>query len=291
VKHLLIAGFVALGAVSANAADLPAQTYTKAPIPTPRPIYDWSGLYIGMNAGGGRNDNCWNMNGYNVPVFSPTGTSTFIGVSGVTGLSEGCSNGTGAVVGGQIGYRYQINSWVFGIEAQGDWSDLNSSFTSTALSGLNTTLARFPGGAASLINTSKVDGIGMFTGQIGYSLGPILWYIKGGAAITDNKYSGGASASLGTASIGLTDAGSAVKFGEVVGIGLEYMFASGWSVGAEYNHLFMGSQNVGLAYTGNTVNVIGLKAGNIVGIPSRNESMSGDIDVATVRLNYSFGAR
>ena len=30
----------------------------------------------------------------------------------------------GGTVGGQIGYRWQAASWVFGLEAQGNWADL-----------------------------------------------------------------------------------------------------------------------------------------------------------------------
>jgi hypothetical protein len=51
----------------------------------------------------------------------------------------------------------------------------------------------------------------------------------------------------------------------------------------------MGDQQVGFAYTGasGTGALAGIR--NPAGIPSRNETISGDIDMATVRLNYSFG--
>ncbi len=288
-RHLLAGCVAALAVAPAMAADFPI----KAPPPQLAAVYSWTGFYLGINAGGGQSGNCWGQNGYNIPVLSPTGKSTFIGISGVNGHSEGCSTSTGAVVGGQVGYRYQLNSFVFGIEAQGDWADLGSSFSSNQLSALNTALSVLArgNGSASLTNTSKTDAIGMFTGQVGYSFGPALWYVKGGVAVTDNKYSGVANATLGTASAGLTDAGSAVRFGEVVGTGLDYMLGSGWSIGAEYNHLFMGKQTVGLAYTGNTVNIPGFIAVPVAGIPSRSESISGDIDMATIRLNYRFPAR
>jgi outer membrane immunogenic protein len=262
-------------------------------MPAARPIYDWSGFYLGLNGGGAQSHNCWNMNGYNVPVFSPSGKPTFIGISGATNIAEGCSTSTGAVFGGQVGYRYQVNSFVFGLEAQGDWANLSSSFNSAAFTGINTALSKLPGrlaGGASLVNTSKVDAIGMFTGQVGYSFGPLLWYVKGGAAVTDTKYSGVANLNVGTLlTVNATDAASAVRFGEVVGTGVEWMFAPGWSIGAEYNHLFMGSQNVGFAYTGSSVTAKGLTSVNAAGIPSRNVSINGDLDMATFRLNYSFG--
>jgi len=40
----------------------------------------------------------------------------------VAPFREGCHDATGGVVGGQIGYRWQSASWVFGVEAQGDWA-------------------------------------------------------------------------------------------------------------------------------------------------------------------------
>ena len=41
--------------------------------------------------------------------------------------NEGCHDTDGGVAGGQIGYRWQSASWVFGLEAQGNWADLRGS--------------------------------------------------------------------------------------------------------------------------------------------------------------------
>jgi outer membrane immunogenic protein len=74
-------------------------------------VYDWTGFYIGGNAGWGNSHNSWN-------ALNPDGS--FFG-------SEGSNNADGAVAGGQIGYRWQAGTWVFGVEAQGDWADLRGS--------------------------------------------------------------------------------------------------------------------------------------------------------------------
>jgi outer membrane immunogenic protein len=150
----------------ASAADLPARTYTKAPAMIAA-AYDWSGFYIGINGGGGTSHNCWGLNNDGI-----TGTGLL-----APAVGEGCHNATGGVVGGQIGYRWQSANWVYGVEAQGDWADL---------SGSNTSL--FYG--AGFVNQTKTDAFGLFTGQIGYSWNNVLLYVKGGAAVTDNKYSG-----------------------------------------------------------------------------------------------------
>ena len=288
----LLLGSVAILAFmgAATAADL---AYKAAPVARAAPVVDWSGIYLGINGGYGRSNNCWDLNGANVPVFGGpvTGGSAFLGISGAftPPLAEGCNSGNGAVFGGQVGYRYQVNNFVFGIEAQGDWANLKGSNTSSVFNKINAAIAP---ASVTLVNTSKVDAIGMFTGQVGYSFGSVLWYVKGGAAVTNNEYDGALTLDVPATAFGLTatDHASAVRFGEVIGTGVDVMLAPGWSLGVEYNHLFMGSQQVGFAYTGAAGT--GALAGLInspAGVPSRNETISGDIDMATVRLNYSFG--
>ena len=104
-------GLIALGmAAPATAADLAARPYTKAPPPMVAPIYDWTGFYIGANGGWGQSNSCLNF----VDAFGH-----------FTDFADGCRSRSGGLVGGQIGYRWQANQWVFGLEAQGDWADLS----------------------------------------------------------------------------------------------------------------------------------------------------------------------
>src|SRR5262249_2248055 len=109
-----VVGLLALGAAApASAADLPARPYTKAPAMVAA-IYDWSGFYVGLNGGGGWSHKCWSLTqAANVVIVPP--------------LNEGCHDATGGTVGGQIGYRWQMSSWVFGIEAQGNWANFKGS--------------------------------------------------------------------------------------------------------------------------------------------------------------------
>src|SRR3954453_16480883 len=111
-KFLLsTAGLLALGlGTPASAADMAV----KAPPPAPLPvIYNWSGFYIGANGGWGQSHNCLDFVTLVGPVFS-----------------DGCADRSGGLAGGQIGYRWQTNQFVFGLEAQGDWADLKSSHIS-----------------------------------------------------------------------------------------------------------------------------------------------------------------
>src|ERR1700742_168240 len=113
MKKTLLGAAGLLAALSlsapASAADLPARPYTKAPAMVAA-IYDWSGFYIGLNGGGGETHKCWDFNN------SPT-------LVAVPGFREGCHDATGGTVGGQVGYRWQMGAWVFGVEGQGNWAN------------------------------------------------------------------------------------------------------------------------------------------------------------------------
>jgi outer membrane immunogenic protein len=231
----ILAAALAVGAAApAVAADLPARapaTYSKAPAIV-EAAYDWSGFYVGINGGGATGKVDWSLdNG---------------------GGDEGSHNPTGGTVGGQIGYRWQtMGSWVFGVEAQGNWADFKGNNVSNIFN---------PN-----VNQTKTDAFGLFTGQIGYAWDRALFYVKGGAAVTDNKYS------VFSAPGGFfMDGTSETRWGASAGVGFEYAFAPNWSVGFEYDHLFMGTKDVndGVFVTDN---------------------IKQDVDLFTARLNYKFG--
>jgi len=236
-------------AIPASAADLAARPYTKAPPPVVAPIYDWSGLYIGINGGGGSAHKCWDQNNAGgVPIAPP--------------IALGCHDATGGTVGGQIGYRWQRANWVFGVEAQGNWADFKGSNANLAVAGIQ--------------DETKVDAFGLFTGQVGYAWNNVLLYVKGGAAVASDKYR------VFDIPSGLTIVnGNETRWGGAVGAGLEFGFAPNWSVGVEYDHLFMGDRDVSFFFVGNA----GLPAGVFAGAAR----ISQDVDIGLVRLNYRFG--
>ncbi|HKG99688.1 MAG TPA: outer membrane beta-barrel protein [Bradyrhizobium sp.] len=240
---------VALGmAAPASAADLAARPYTKARPPMMAAIYDWSGFYIGANGGGGWSHKCWDLTNDIGFVVSPA-------------VREGCHDATGAVAGGQIGYRWQASSWVFGLEAQGDWANLRGSNASAPLAF-----------GPAVTNRSKIDALGLFTGQIGYAWSNVLFYVKGGAAVAGDKYEG-----LVTATGVVFDRARETRWGAVVGAGIEFGFAPNWSIGFEYDHAFMGRRDINFDFVTAPV------------VFSRTDSIRQDIDIATVRVNYRWG--
>ena len=227
-------------AAPAAAADLAARPYTKAPPPVIAPVYDWTGFYIGVNGGWGSSHNCWDQ----VPG------GVFIG-------SDGCHDASGGTAGGQIGYRWQAGTWVFGLEAQGNWADFSGSNNAGLFPGIFT-------------NQTKIDAFGLFTGQIGYAVNNVLLYAKGGAALTDNRYR-----TYFTPTGVLAASADDTRWGAAVGAGIEVGFAPNWTAGIEYNHLFMDDHT----YTLTTP----------AGALFSNVRVSQDVDLVTVRVNYKWG--
>jgi outer membrane immunogenic protein len=235
---LVTASLIALGAAApALAADLAARPYTKAP-PMIAAVYDWSGFYIGANGGWGTSRNCWD--------FIGVGTS-----------AEGCHDADGGTIGGQVGYRWQAGTWVFGLEAQGNWADFKGSNVSLF--------------APAFRNESRVNAFGLFTGQVGYAVNNVLFYVKGGAAVTSNEYRSFVTATNALAGTTSDD----TRWGGTVCVGLEYCFAPNWSFGVEYNHLFMQDRTYNFT----------TPAGGFFS----NDRIRQDVDLVTARLNYKFG--
>jgi outer membrane immunogenic protein len=240
MKKILLGtiGLVAVGmAAPAVAADLPQRMPAAAPAMMMPYVYDWTGFYIGGNGGWGSSRNCWgNFTNFIVP--------------------EGCNSRSGGMIGGQGGYRWQAGQFVFGLEAEGDWTSMRGSLPSV----------NFPG----TTNSSKVTSVGLFTGQIGYAMDAALFYLKGGAALTNNNF-----LNYNTLSgVGLYYA-TTHKLGATVGVGFEYGFTPNWSAGIEYDHLFMGNANNSFSCVAGCAAVV--------------NTISQDVDMFTVRANYKFG--
>jgi outer membrane immunogenic protein len=247
MKKLLlgIAGVIAL-AVPASAADLAARPYAKAPAMIAA-VYDWSGFYIGVNGGWGSSHKCWDLY---------TAAGALVG-------SEGCHDATGGVAGGQIGYRWQAGAWVFGVEGQGDWADLR---------GRNRSLV-----APAFDNESRIGAFGLFTGQVGYAFNNVLLYVKGGAAVTDDRFRTYFTGTNVLAANGVSDTS---RWGGTVGAGLEFGFSPNWSAAVEYDHLFMGNRT----YTFTNNGAVGA-----AGTFFASDRIKQDVDLVTVRVNYRWG--
>jgi outer membrane immunogenic protein len=108
MNRIIIACALALTAATpALAADLPPMSPApRAPavyVPPVAPVYNWSGIYLGINGGYGFG---------NVKA-------TFAGTP-FSGTADG------GLVGGTLGANYQIGQFVLGVEGDGDWADFGN---------------------------------------------------------------------------------------------------------------------------------------------------------------------
>lgn len=184
---LIALGLLATTSI-ASAADLPARTYTKAPIVSP--AYNWTGFYIGAMGGYGWSD------------------------------SQGMDL-KGGFAGGTLGYNWQGagSPWVFGIEAEGAWSDIGQTAGIVGLLTVGT----------------KIEGFGSVSGRIGYAFDNVLVYGKGGVGFASNE--------VNVAVLGVNFNDSKTHVGYSVGAGVEVGFARNWSVKAEYLYAGYGSED------------------------------------------------
>ncbi len=198
MKRVLLAsvGLIALIGAAA-AADLPpGPNYYKAPAYLPPP-YTWSGFYIGINGGGGLGRSNWDtVGGFNV---------------------------SGGLVGGTVGYNYQVSHVVFGVEGDVDWSGIQGSTGGTSTSN-------------SWLSTVR--------GRIGYAADRFMPYITGG----------GAFGTINASAPGLAG-GSATNAGWTLGAGLEFAIAGNWTAKAEYLYVDLGRFNCGVGCGAPTDNV------------------------------------
>jgi len=172
------------------------------------------------------------------------------------GIAEGCNSKSGGLFGGQAGYRAQFGQFVVGAEVQGDWANLRASLPSVFHPGW--------------IDSAKVTSVFLFTGQVGYAVNAALFYLKGGGAMANNNFL--VQDAVGN---GLYYATSH-KLGATIGVGFEYGFTPNWTVGLEYDRLMMGNSN-------NSFSV------QSPGLAAAANSISQNIDMFTVRVNYKFG--
>ena len=114
-KAFSASAFAVMAASSvASAADM-APRYTKAP-PAMVEVWNWTGFYIGGNAG-----YSWGRSNSDVSYFN---TLTGVPIVPPRGSILGAGyDMNGAIAGGQIGYNWQSSNWVFGLEADAQWSD------------------------------------------------------------------------------------------------------------------------------------------------------------------------
>jgi outer membrane immunogenic protein len=251
---------VAIGGLAAGpavAADMPVKA-----LPPPPPVFTWTGPYAGLQAGGG-----WAHTNY---------ASDFNCAVGV--LCESADqNSSGWVLGGQLGYRYQFNRVVLGIEGSFAAADINSTVGSTCTPGVNTCIG-IPGGFDVRYKTT-VDSLASATLQAGWAFeNNFLVYAKGGWATA--QISRQANDVLGPAAAATFE--SVLHnhaSGYTVGVGGEYAFSNTVSFALEYDYYRL---NAGARST------IAVSGSGVNAFLNTEGPLSANVHTVMLRMNLRF---
>jgi len=253
MRRLVLALLASIAVVgTAAAADMPV----KAPVykaPVVAPPYNWTGFYVGLNAGGswGRQEN------------------DLVTVPGGVTLLSNSDNLDGFIGGGQIGYNWQINQFVLGVEAdfQGSGQKADGSFLIPFIPAI--VAPAVPGLTANY--TDKLEWFGTVRARAGYTWDRWLAYVTGGWAFGHGTLSGtGTTTPAGTV---LAFSASQDYSGWTIGGGLEWAFADHWSAKAEYLYIDFGN---GPTVVVNTAGSLAIASGKMTD------------NIARLGVNYHF---
>jgi outer membrane immunogenic protein len=213
MKRLVLASMSALAIVAmmgaANAADMGRRRAmpTKAPAYV-EPFYNWTGFYAGINGGYGFGNSQWS---------APAGANRF--------------DIDGGLVGGTLGYNYQMGRVVFGVEGDVDWNGIQGSMNTVPCLGAS-------------CETDTNSWLATVRGRVGYAFDRIMPYITAGGAFGDVKMN---AVGLGSQ----TD----TRVGWTAGAGVEFALTGPWTAKVEYLYVDLGDKTCGTAICGTPTTV------------------------------------
>jgi outer membrane immunogenic protein len=219
-----IAWLACSGFMPAMAADLPVKAPPK-PVPQITP-FTWTGFYAGINGGAG-----W---GRAAEQFSDQTSATVAPVS-VTGGGAGVTHLSGAFGGVQAGYNWQMQSLVYGLEADFQGSTQRGSLGLCDQPGCLPGLVFLATGA-----NYRLPWFATVRGRLGYTpLPSTLLYLTGGLAVgrIEEDFSEGP---VGGAAILGVDTGT-TRTGWTFGGGVESAITDHWTAKVEYLYVDYGT--------------------------------------------------
>jgi outer membrane immunogenic protein len=214
--------FVAfVGAVqSVSAADLPTRpAYAPAPMMSPTPVYNWTGIYVGLNGGYG-----W---GNQDPLDL------------ITNRFDGQTLGfSGGVVGGTVGAQIQSGHVVLGFEADLDWANLKGSGV------IYPTIGGVPQTVVGINASTNIDWESTARVRVGYANQNWLFYATGGMAILGAKTNLTTTGGATCASLIASCTGLSKQIGAALGAGVEYGITPEISAKLEYLYITAASLDI-----------------------------------------------
>jgi len=206
----IVGAIAAIGMASAaSAADLPRRSAPQTFV-QPVPIFTWTGFYVGASAGYAFGD----------------GRSVVGGLApGFLGGGNSKSLGDGFIIGGTVGYNYQVSPmFVVGVEADLSYLDVGKTVTN------------------GFVTVSQdMTYFGTVRGRLGLTFDRFMVYGTGGLAYA-NVESTTSINGLGNFYTGRKDD---TRVGYTVGGGVEYAFTNNLSAKVEYLYYDLGDNNYG----------------------------------------------
>jgi len=217
---LIIASALMFAAPVAQAADMAL----KAPPPAPA-VDPWAGWYLGVNIGGswGR---AADTTTYGAPPVLFAATSSHL---------------DGVIGGGQVGYNWHSNSWLFGLEADiqgsGERSSATTSLTNTILVPINGVF--FPINiTGNLTDNERLSWFGTLRARLGLLASPTwLFSVTGGLAygeIQNNE-------TFTVGPVTVLNNFNNTRAGWTVGGGVEGVVSGNWTAKLEYLYMDFGT--------------------------------------------------
>jgi outer membrane immunogenic protein len=202
MKTTIFAALLCLLAVAEGfAADLPSPAPTPPPRYAPLQSYDWSGFYVGINGGYGFGTTNW--------------------INNALPFETGSFGTNGGLAGGTLGLNYQAGQFVFGFEADADWTMFKGT-SAVAYCSLIT---------AGAVCQTEERWLATFRARVGYAFDRLLIF---GTA-------GGATGNIWTGLVPPSTFDMSNNFGWTVGGGLEASITPNWSAKIEYLYMNLGS--------------------------------------------------
>ena len=226
------------------------------------PLFTWSGFYGGQ-AGG----YTWTGNGATRPdgLWSTALDAAGSAFTAANGAPAGQPHNF--LGGGQIGFNYQIKSFVIGVEADLTYTGLDTT-SATAAASTGGNLAFTPDVSSHWLSTVR--------GRFGTAIDRLLIYTTGGLAVAQRNFNNGYAVLSPDGQDFSIGSASRTAAGLALGGGLEYALTKNWTLKGEYLYANLGPGR-SFVSDGSTVSVN----------PSFRQ---GDLDEKVVRaaINYKF---
>jgi outer membrane immunogenic protein len=126
-----------------------------------------------------------------------------------------------------MGWNWQFNQVVFGLEGDGSYTQIQGSTTGTGT----------PGGCFGAVCSSNLQTLGTFRGRLGLAWDNIMPFVTGGLAVGSLNGSEGVTGTAG-------GSGTTTLVGWTAGGGIEVKFLRNWSLKAEYLYVDLGNQTI-----------------------------------------------